>query len=65
MLEENKAIVRRVVEEVNKGNLVAAVELLATDYIDHADPPATPPGVESAKQRWTMFRSAFPDARHA
>ena len=65
MSKENKALVKRVVDEVNKGNFAAAVELLATDYIDHADPPGTPPGVESAKQRWTMFRSAFPDARHA
>jgi steroid delta-isomerase-like uncharacterized protein len=61
MSEENKALVKRVVDEVNKGNFAAAVELLATDYIDHADPPETPPGVESAKRRWTMFRSAFPD----
>lgn len=48
--EENKAIVRRVVEEVfNSGNMEAADQLLASDYS------------EGIKQTATMLRAAFPD----
>jgi predicted SnoaL-like aldol condensation-catalyzing enzyme len=48
--EENKAIVRRFVEEVlNRGNLDAADELLAPDYIDHSVPPGRYAGREGLK----------------
>ncbi len=34
--EENKALARRVLEEMfNKGNLDIADELIASDYVDH------------------------------
>ncbi|MFQ6116758.1 MAG: ester cyclase [Candidatus Bipolaricaulia bacterium] len=62
-VEENKALVRRVYEEVhNKGNLDAADELLASDFVDH-NPfgPNVPPGPEGIKQEFTVFRRAFPD----
>jgi steroid delta-isomerase-like uncharacterized protein len=59
--EQNKAIVRRVFEEiVNKGNMSAADELLAADYVNH-DMPAPVPGVEGFKLIIGMFRTAFPD----
>ena len=36
LAEENKAVVRRLIEEVyNRGNLDIADELLAPDYVDH------------------------------
>jgi len=34
-LEENKAIVRRWMEELNKRNLAILDELMASDYVDH------------------------------
>ena len=59
--EQNKAIVRRVFDEiVNKGNLGVADELLAADYVNH-DFPAPTSGPEGFKLVTTMFRSAFPD----
>lgn len=63
MSEENKAVVRRFVEEVmNAGNLDAADELVAPDHVNH-DPtaPEVPPGPEGVKQLIGMYRAAFPD----
>ncbi len=37
--EENKALVRRFYEEIDKGNLAAMDELVAEDYLDHNPPP--------------------------
>lgn len=63
MTEENKAVVRRFVEEViNAGDLDAADELIAPDHVNH-DPtaPETSPGPEGIKQLIGMYRKAFPD----
>lgn len=62
-VEENKAVVRRVIEEMfNKGNLDVADELIATDYVDH-DPamPEEVRGPEGFKQFVAAYRSGFPD----
>jgi len=37
--EENRALVRRFYEEIDKGNLDAMDELVAEDYLDHNPPP--------------------------
>ena len=37
--EENKAVIRRLAEAVNKGNLDAVDEIFAPDYVRH-DPSA-------------------------
>ena len=61
--EQNKALARRVLEEMfNKGNLDAADELLAPDYVDH-DPamPEDVHGPEGFKQYVGAYRSAFSD----
>ena len=48
--EENKALVRRFYEEIDKGNLDAMDELAAEDYVDHSPPPFPfPPGREGLK----------------
>ncbi len=61
--QENEAIVRRTWEELfNKGNLAAADELIAANFMNHAAPGA-PPGPASFKQLVTFYRSAFPDAQ--
>ena len=61
--QENKALIRRVVDAVNQGDLDTAAGYLAADYVDYSDPPGTPPGSMSARQRWAMLRVAFSDAR--
>jgi steroid delta-isomerase-like uncharacterized protein len=63
--EENKAILRRVNEEVfTQGNLDLVGELLSPDYVLHD--PGVPGGelrgTDRFKQQWvSMFRNAFPD----
>ena len=61
-LEENKALVRRVIEEVwNQGKLDVAGEIFATDYIFHAPLPGEVRGPEGLKQRVSMYRTGVPD----
>src|ERR1700704_6448566 len=65
MSEQNKAIVRRLFEELwNKGNLSVADQLFTPNYAHHD--PSTPDfgrGPESEKKRATLYRTAFPDLR--
>ncbi len=65
MSENNKAVVRRLLDELwSKGNLSVADECLAAAYTHHD--PATPdfgPGPEGEKKRATLYRTAFPDLR--
>jgi steroid delta-isomerase-like uncharacterized protein len=67
MSEENKAILRRVADEVfNQGNLDVVDELFAPNYVLHdpSIPGGERRGAESFKQQWvSMFRTAFPDLR--
>jgi steroid delta-isomerase-like uncharacterized protein len=63
-LEENKAVVQRNYEELNRGNLVGAIdELYAEDFVLHV--PGLPEplrGREAFKQFVTaFFLDAFPD----
>jgi len=58
--EQNKAVVRRFIEEVlNKQNAALVDELLAPDYVNHL----APGGREGFKQFNTMLRSALPDLK--
>lgn len=61
--EENKAVVRREIEELyNKGgNLDAAEEIYAPDFVGHDPTTGDIRGVEGAKQFAATMRSAFPD----
>ena len=58
--EQNKAVVRRFIEEVlNNENAALVDELLAPDYVNHL----VPGGREAFKQFFPMMRSAFPDLK--
>jgi len=57
-LEENKAIVRRLVEAFNKHDLSLLDELMAIDYFDHRHQLR---GLGSYKQLLTMIFNGFPD----
>lgn len=61
--EENKAIVRRSVEEIfNRGGLSSVAQYYADNYLHHD--PATPnvgTGLDAIEQVATIYRTAFPD----
>jgi len=57
-LEENKAIIRKANEALNKKDLTAIDELMAPDYVDHTNQIR---GREKVKQFYTMVFKDFPD----
>jgi serine phosphatase RsbU (regulator of sigma subunit)/predicted ester cyclase len=60
--ENNKALLRRFVEEVyNRGNLDAADELLAPDYVDHTEPSGKYAGREGLKRGVAKLRAFSSD----
>jgi steroid delta-isomerase-like uncharacterized protein len=63
MSEENKALVRRFIEEVwNKGNLDVIDELVAENHVDHDPAQAGSPGGRQGVRAFVeMYRSAYPD----
>ena len=59
--EENKAVVRRVIDElINKGNLEVADEVMANDYVYHFHLFEVN-GPEGFKELIGTMRNAFPD----
>ena len=64
--EENKALVRRFYEEIDKGNIEILDELVAEDYADHNPPPlpGLAPGREGLKQAFKIFWDATPGYHH-
>ena len=64
MSAENKAIVRRFMEDGwNKGDLSVIEACVTPDFVDHdpANPPHLGKGIAGAKQVVNLYRSAFPD----
>jgi steroid delta-isomerase-like uncharacterized protein len=61
--EQNKALFRRVMEEVfNRGTISLVDELIAPDFVEHEEPPpGMSAGREGVKQLATMLHTAFPD----
>ena len=65
-IEENKAVIRRFVEEVqNKKNWDVFDELNADDFVNHSSPPGLPNDREGGKLYLAGFMGAFPDCRFA
>jgi predicted ester cyclase len=63
-IEANKAVYRRMVEEVvNQGKMEVIPELFHPDYADHVAPPGTTPGLAGVEEIFTMFRTGFPDVK--
>jgi steroid delta-isomerase-like uncharacterized protein len=61
-LEENKALVRRVIEAFNKGDVSVLDELVAKDWIYHTSRgQEVLHGIEAYKQVVTLVRKSFPD----
>ena len=63
--EQNKALVRQMVEEIfNRGNMSLADEFLAPDFVEREELPlGIPRDREGVKQFSTILRSAFPDLK--
>jgi steroid delta-isomerase-like uncharacterized protein len=62
-LEQNKALVRRFVDEVQcQHNLAALDELFSPDFVDHSG-MTNPPTLEGSHQFFSMMFAAFPDIR--
>jgi len=62
--DENKAIARRVVEDLfGKGNLAVADELIAADVVDHDAFPGQAPGRDGQKQHVTLLHAGFTEIR--
>ena len=63
MFEENKAVVRREMEELfnHTGNLDAADEIIGPDYVSYEPTSGETRGIEGAKQFAATYRQAFPD----
>lgn len=61
-VDENKAVVRRYVDQVqNKGNIDSVERFIAADATDHTPPPGVPGTREGATQVFRMIRAGFPD----
>jgi steroid delta-isomerase-like uncharacterized protein len=65
VVTEIEKVVECFIEELpNRGNLDAADELFARDFVWHVPYCAEPQrGPEAVKQTYTAFRTAFPDLR--
>jgi predicted ester cyclase len=61
--EENKAVVRREMEELfnHTGNLDVADEIIDSNYVSYEPTSGEVRGIEGAKQFAATFREAFPD----
>ncbi len=63
MLEENKSLVRRFVDEVQSGGNIDLIdELCSPEFVNHSAPPGLPANCEGVKLVTAMFRQAFPDS---
>jgi predicted ester cyclase len=60
--EENKAVFRRIIEEViNDKNLEVVDELFSEEYVTHPSLPGRTPGPENARRYFSNMHAAFPD----
>ena len=61
--EDNKALVRRFVDEVQSGGNTDLIdEICSAEFVNHSAPPGLPADREGIKILTAMFRGAFPDS---
>ena len=61
--EDNKALVRRFVDEVQSGGNTDLIdEICSPEFVNHSAPPGLPADREGIKILTTMFKGAFPDS---
>src|SRR6478672_5678602 len=61
-VEQNKALIRRFYEEMDRGNIDAMDEIVAENYLNHHPPPfpGLAAGREGLKQAFRMFWTGTP-----
>jgi steroid delta-isomerase-like uncharacterized protein len=59
--EQNKAVIRRFGDLINRHDLDGAFALCSANFVDHGLPPGMPPGVENSCQFLKGQFAAFPD----
>jgi steroid delta-isomerase-like uncharacterized protein len=64
MLERNKDVLRRFIEELDNGNLDIVDEVLTPDYVCHLQGGAVTLDREMHKSSLRAFYAAFPDYHH-
>jgi len=67
MSEDNKALVRRLLDAADRSDIAALDELLAPGYVDHNPPPFQNPalsGVEGARDTFATAMKIFSDWHH-
>jgi predicted ester cyclase len=64
--DQNKALVRRFYQEIDKGNIGVLDELVAEDYLDHNPPPfpSATSGRERLRHEFKLFLEATPGRHH-
>lgn len=64
--EENKALVRRYLEQVDIGDVAVVDEFIGLNYADHNPPPfpGLAPGIKGARQAFVLALAAFSDFHH-
>jgi predicted ester cyclase len=63
LAEDNKALVRRFVGEVQSGGNIDLIdEICSPEFVNHSAPPGLPADREGIKIVTAMFRGAFPDS---
>ncbi len=62
-VEQNKALIRKNAEFINRRNLDAALASHSPNFVDHALRPPLPPGLEGVRTFFNMYFAAFPDIR--
>jgi predicted ester cyclase len=65
-VEGNKDVIRRLLAEVDRGNLAAVDTYYAAGYVDHTPSPirGLASGRDGVRQAFGIFQRAFPDTRH-
>ena len=65
-VERNKDVIRRLLAEVDRGNLDSVDTYYAPGYVDHTPSPirSLASGREGVRQALALFHRAFPDTRH-
>jgi steroid delta-isomerase-like uncharacterized protein len=63
MSDANKAIVGRLYEQLNAGNLGIVDELISDDFIEHEELPGLEPTKDGVRKLFAMFHGAFQDAK--
>ncbi len=63
-VEENKATIRRIIEEWDKGNFDIVDELVAPDFVYHLPGSDDIRGRGGLKEYGRMTHAAFPDGQH-